>query len=57
MDRQTDKKEIKTCCLCKDQFEGYGNNPLPLYNKKGRCCNICNLTKVLPARLMLNGKI
>jgi S-adenosylmethionine:tRNA-ribosyltransferase-isomerase (queuine synthetase) len=26
---------------------------VPLYNTEGRCCNICNITRVIPARLML----
>lgn len=42
------------CCLCKGQIEdkGYwnkGNNAEPL--KTGRCCDTCNATKVIPARL------
>ena len=52
MDKQTNQ-EIKVCCLCKQEFKGYGNNPLPLYNKEGRCCNICNIVNVIPARLKL----
>ena len=51
MDRQENKEII--CCLCNKKFTGYGNNPLPLYNKEGRCCNFCNITKVIPARLIL----
>jgi len=51
---------LKTCCLCKNEFKGHGHNPLPLYNKEGKCCTMCNFTKVIPARLMLkefkNGK-
>tara|TARA_R100000664_G_C2733773_1_gene123754 strand:+ start:374 stop:547 length:174 start_codon:yes stop_codon:yes gene_type:complete len=57
MDKQTDKKEeIKICCICKEEFTGYGHNPSPLYNKEGRCCTICNFNKVLPARLILTNK-
>ena len=44
------------CCLCNDEIKkepisgwAQGNNAEPV--KIGRCCNICNLTKVLPARL------
>jgi len=29
------------CCICKKEFEGFGNNPDPL-KKRGRCCNACN---------------
>ena len=58
MDKQTNK-EIK-CCFCNEIIKGHGHNPVPLYNKEGRCCTLCNFTKVLPARLTLkdfnNGK-
>jgi len=45
------------CCLCKKEIEvkrGYsgGNNASPV--KDGRCCDICNETKVIPARLKLH---
>jgi hypothetical protein len=42
-----------TCCLCKFECTGHGHNPLPLYNKEGRCCTSCNMSEVIPARLML----
>lgn len=38
------------CVLCKATIEGYGNNPAPLAST-GNCCDTCNATKVLPARL------
>jgi hypothetical protein len=44
---------MKICCLCKEEFTGHGHNPLPLYNKEGRCCTSCNMSEVIPARLML----
>ena len=45
-----------TCCICGDEYEGYGNNPWPI-KKEGRCCDMCNANKVIPARLeMLNNK-
>lgn len=43
-----------TCCLCGKKCENkWGNNPEPIvaYNK-GKCCNQCNMEKVIPARLM-----
>lgn len=47
------KKQIikmkNKCCLCGKEYEGYGNNAQPL--KDGKCCNKCNFTKVIPARL------
>jgi len=40
---------MKICILCKRKYKGWGNNAEPL--KKGRCCDNCNNTKVIPARL------
>jgi hypothetical protein len=40
------------CCFCKKTFSGYGHNPEPL--KDGivnRCCDKCNVSKVIPARV------
>lgn len=42
--------EKHTCVLCKRVFTGWGNNPAPVA-KRGLCCNDCNDTKVLPARI------
>jgi len=45
------------CCLCKKISYGWGdkaqwgNNPQPL--AKGECCDECNRTKVIPARIKL----
>jgi carbamoylphosphate synthase large subunit len=44
---------MKNCCICEKSITGHGHNPVPVYNSKGRCCTMCNMTKVLPARLML----
>ena len=42
-----------TCCLCGAECTGWGNNPYPCEPKFGgdRCCDECNSTKVIPARL------
>ena len=40
----------KTCCLCGEEFEGYGNNPAPV-KESGECCDRCNAEKVIPVRL------
>ena len=51
--------EIKlTCCLCGEDFEGYGNNPypLPMKNEDDRCCDECNYDKVIPERLYQIGR-
>lgn len=44
------------CCLCGNEIEAvgswtYGNNAQPLAD--GRCCDMCDNTKVLPARIRL----
>ncbi len=41
--------EKYTCCLCYEDFVGYGNNPSPL-KKTGRCCDSCN-EKVIQERM------
>jgi hypothetical protein len=50
------------CCLCGDIFEGYGNNPAPLVTPPDddtewdeECCDNCNATKVIPARMKEMG--
>lgn len=40
------------CVLCGKYFDEWGNNPYPI-TTKGSCCNFCNDTKVLPARIDL----
>lgn len=37
------------CCICSNEFEGWGNNAQPVAN--GQCCDYCNIHKVIPARL------
>jgi len=37
------------CILCNKEIGKYGNNAMPI--KEGSCCDDCNLTKVIPARL------
>lgn len=44
------KEAEYTCCICGDEFEGYGNNPAP-YKESGKCCDACNRKFVIPARL------
>jgi len=40
----------KQCVLCGKMFDEWGNNPEPL-TSEGSCCDNCNMTKVIPARL------
>ena len=39
------------CSICGIEYDGYGNNAEPIND--GRCCDECNLSKVIPARLGL----
>ena len=40
------------CCFCGKDAGKYGNDPWTIYRgKKKRCCDECNLTYVIPARL------
>lgn len=41
---------MKKCCICGKQFNGWGNNPYPV-KESGKCCDECNWTQVIPARL------
>lgn len=43
------ENEGRKCCLCGEKIGGYGNNAQPL--KDGRCCDKCNVEKVIPARI------
>ena len=46
--------KVKICVLCGEPFEGYGNNPEPCKPySAGKCCDSCNMTKVIPARLSM----
>ena len=40
----------RTCPLCRQKFDGYGNNPAPL-RVKGQVCDDCNANRVIPARI------
>jgi hypothetical protein len=44
--------EVQECVLCGYEFVGWGNNPEPLAAyEDGRACDLCNGSKVIPARL------
>ena len=46
-----DRKHI--CCICGCEFEGWGNNPYPVRtDEDARCCDDCNMTYVIPFRLI-----
>ena len=42
-------RETKKCVICGDDIQGYGNNADPIAD--GICCDKCNASKVIPARL------
>lgn len=44
-------EETKICSICKKPYTGWGNNAQPVND--GRCCDDCNTTAVIPARLAL----
>ena len=40
------------CCFCGETFYDYGNNPAPADDTPGaRCCDNCNSSIVIPARV------
>ena len=42
---------MERCCICGNGYGGHGNNAEPV--RTGRCCDTCNMTVVIPARLEL----
>ena len=42
------------CCICGADYGRYGHNPDPI-KSSGRCCDTCNATVVIPARLSMMG--
>jgi hypothetical protein len=43
------EKPVRICCICGNGYDEYGHNADPV--KKARCCNNCNDTVVIPARI------
>ena len=39
----------KKCCICGKEFNGFGNNSVPVRN--GTCCDKCNVKFILPGRM------
>lgn len=41
------------CCICGKECKGWGNNPDPVVTEDGAlCCDECNASVVIPARLI-----
>lgn len=49
-----EETEKQICCICGKEFTGYGNSPEPVKDE-GVCCDDCNMTIVVPARLEKAG--
>ena len=49
--RKSKFRKSYICSLCGEETFGHGNNPAPLNNGEGECCDQCNATKVIPVRL------
>jgi hypothetical protein len=45
--------ETSKCSICGIRYLGYGHNAQPVNN--GRCCDMCNTTHVITARLRQLG--
>lgn len=41
------------CSLCEAPYGNYGHNPEPVKKYEERCCDVCNATIVIPARLRI----
>ena len=59
MAKKFKQDEQRVCCICGQVFTGWGNNPFPIDLRYGTvCCDECNETKVIPARIqMLKNKV
>ncbi len=42
---------LEECVICKGVLADIGHNPYPLNNGEGRCCDVCNIKYVIPARI------
>ena len=51
-DSDSDDGDGMNCVLCDGKYQHMGNNPHPL-SETGRCCNDCNATKVIIARMAM----
>lgn len=44
------------CIFCQAVLDGPGNNPEPLAAPPRRCCDECNISLVIPARLWIAAR-
>ena len=49
-------KKVQKCCICGKEFTGWGNDPWPvMMDEDARCCDECDMSIVLSARLAQMG--
>ena len=46
------QREMK-CVICNVNIKDFGHNPDPINEGKGRCCEKCNFSYVIPARMLM----
>lgn len=46
---------MKKCSICKKEYAGFGNNAEPV--NKGKCCDNCNASVVIPVRMGAIGDV
>ena len=51
VNRTSNKVNSYRCCICGETHLGFGNNPYPV-KERGRCCDYCNSTVVIPTRYL-----
>lgn len=52
-----EKSLLSTCVLCGKKYTGIGNSCYPIFDDDSLlCCDDCNDTRVIAARLKLCGK-
>jgi len=49
--RGLDSGDKLFCCFCNEEIDGYGNNPEPVAEGELKCCDKCNMSVVIPARI------
>ena len=49
-----DKPVPQLCAICFMPFDGFGNNASPV--NEGKCCDRCNLSIVVPARITIGER-
>jgi hypothetical protein len=48
-ERTMKHEKVEGCSICGCSYRGFGNNAAPIND--GRCCDDCNTSRVIPARI------